>query len=97
MDNPEKVQYSQDDVVCYGGADYYGICNLVIDKYAAIGDMIDFCEKENIYSYAELLLWCRENKFEWFRTLCDSATFVMKEYLKSRYWESKEGGFENEQ
>lgn len=86
MDNPEKAQYSPDDVVMYGGADYITTIGLVIDKYKAISEMIDFCNTNDVYSYAELLCWCRENRMDWFRVLCDSGTYVIKEYLKSRKW-----------
>lgn len=87
LDNPEKAQYSESDVIAYAGADYPSTIGLVTDKYRVIGEMIDFCEANNIISYAQLLTWCRKNKFEWFRVLCDSGTYVIKEYLKSMAWE----------
>lgn len=86
LDNPEKAQYSADDVITYGGADYITTIGLVTDKYKAIGEMIDFCEENDISCYADLLVWCRTNRFDWFRVLCDNGTFVVKEYLKSRTW-----------
>ena len=87
LDNPEKAQYSESDVIAYAGADYPSTIGLVTDKYRVISEMIDFCEANNIISYAKLLTWCRKNKFEWFRVLCDSGTYVIKEYLKSMAWE----------
>lgn len=89
MDNPEKAQYSPEDVKMFGGADYITTIGLVTDKYKAIGEIIDFCEDNNVISYAELLVWCRMNRFDWFRVLCDNGTFVVKEYLKSRTWTTK--------
>lgn len=86
LDNPEKYQYSLDDVHCFGGADYPATIGLPTDKYKAIGEMIDFCEDNDITSYADLLQWCRFNRMDWFRVLCDSGTFVMREYLKSKRW-----------
>lgn len=86
MDNPEKFQYKQDDVRALGGADYIDIIGLVTDKYKAIGEMIDYCQEYNIYSYSDLLEYCRMERFDWFRVLCDNGTVVMKEYLKSRSW-----------
>lgn len=90
LDNPEKFQYSENDVVSLCGADYINVIGLVTDKYVAIGDMIDFCEQNDIISYAELLKYCRLNRSDWFRVLCDSGTIVMKEFLKSKYWGMKE-------
>lgn len=86
LDNPEKAQYKQEDVRCLGGADYVSTIGLATDKYKAIGEMIDYCEQENVYSYSELLKYCRAEHFDWFRVLCDNGTVVMKEYLKSRAW-----------
>lgn len=86
MDNPEKFQYSPEDVRALCGADYTGSIGLVTDKYKAIGEMIDFCEENGIVSYSELLKYCRMERFDWFRVLCDNGTVVMKEYLKSKSW-----------
>lgn len=90
MDNPEKFQYSAEKVRSLCGADYVGCVGLVIDKYKAIGEMIDFCEEQGIYSYSDLLRYCRAERFDWFRILCDSGTMVIREYLKSKYWTEKE-------
>lgn len=86
LDNPEKAQYQPDDVMCLCGSDYMGVIGLAIDRYKAIGDMIDFCVEQRIYSYAQLLRYARMERFDWFRVLCDSGTLVMREFLKSHYW-----------
>lgn len=86
LDNPEKAQYNQDDVRSLCGADYTSTIGLVTDKYKAIGEMIDFCKEYNIISYSDLLEYCRSERFDWFRVLCDNGTVVMKEYLKSKSW-----------
>lgn len=86
MDNPEKHQYSAELVRSLCGADYNGTIGLVTDKYKAIGEMIDYCEENGILSYSELLKYCRNEHFDWFRVLCDNGTVVMKEYLKSKSW-----------
>lgn len=86
LDNPEKVQYPVESVRSLCGADYTGTIGLAIDKYKAIGEMIDYCEENDVVSYSELLKYCRMERFDWFRILCDNGTVVMKEYLKSRSW-----------
>ncbi len=86
LDNPEKAQYNTDDVRSLCGADYLGIIGLPIDKYKVIGEMIDYCSDNHVYSYAELLRYARSERFDWFRILCDSGTLVMREFLKSQYW-----------
>lgn len=87
LDNPEKAQYLPEQVRSMCGADYTTTIGLVIDKYKAIGEMIDFCRGSGILSYSELLEYCREERSDWFRVLCDNGTVVMKEYLKSKSWE----------
>ena len=87
MDNPEKHQYDPKDLKAFGGADYFGICNLAVDKYNTIGEMMDHVRRERIHSFAELMQYSKENRFDWFRILCDSGAYIMKEYIKSIAWE----------
>lgn len=89
MDNPEKYQYCQDDVLQLCGADYYQIINIPSDKYGVIKDMMAFCQEYSIFSYAELLEYSALEHMEWFRSLCDNSTLVIKEYLKSKTWTNK--------
>jgi len=88
-DSPHKAQYKPEDVIALGGLDYFSIISSVADKYAAIGDMIDYCTKNQIYSYAQLLLYCKDERQDWFRVLCDNGTYVLKEFLKSSHWTDK--------
>lgn len=92
LDNPEKAQYDQSEVRSLCGADYSSTIGLATDKYKAIGEMIDFCNKNKIYSYSDLLEYCRLERFDWFRVLCDNGTFVVKEYLKSKIWTIQQSG-----
>lgn len=91
LDNPEKHQYPIDEVQSLAGADYINTIGLATDKYDAISSMIDFCEIYDVYSYRELLIYCMNNRSDWYRILCDSGTYVIREYLKSRHWDSREG------
>ena len=89
-DNPEKYQYSVNDVISLCGADYIQATALQSDKYVAISQMIDFIVENDIISYAKFLIYCKDNRQDWFRCLCDSSTFVIKEFLKSRKWDIDE-------
>lgn len=86
LDNPEKAQYNPEDVRAFCGADYTGVCSLVLDKYKAIDEMMDFCDEYGIVSYRDLMQYCRKERRDWFRVLCDNGTYVMLEYLKSATW-----------
>lgn len=90
LDNPDKHQYFPGDVQAMSGIDYLEIIGLPSDKYELIGEMIDYCQAEFLYSYASLLVYARNNRNDWFRILCDSGTIVMKEFLKSLRWEHEQ-------
>ena len=90
IDNPEKIQYPQEEVRALCGADYSGVVGLAIDKYKAVGEMMDFCDDNEIYGYRQLLRYARNERYDWYRVLLDSASYVMKEYLKSALWEDKQ-------
>lgn len=85
LDNPEKAQYEPSEVRCIA-SDYIGTIGLAIDKYIAIGEMQDFCDKYNVVSFFALARYARSNRPDWHRILCDSGSVYMREYLKSRLW-----------
>lgn len=91
LDNPEKAQYSTKDVRPFGGADYHDICSLSSDRYAAISEMLEFCEDNDMVSFADLLLYCSRNRYDWFRVLCDGGGILVKEFLKSKVWARTNG------
>ena len=86
LDNPEKAQYEPSEVTNLCGADYIGTIGLAIDKYVAIGEMQDFCEKYNVVSFYALSKYARSHRPDWHRILCDCGSVFMREYLKSRMW-----------
>lgn len=86
LDNPEKAQYSPDDVRCICGSDYMATIGLAIDKYKAIREMVAFCRDNDIVAYDLLFEYAEEYRMDWFRVLCDNGTYPIKEYLKSRRW-----------
>lgn len=86
LDNPEKAQYKVDDVISFCGADYISVVSLPSDKYIAISDMLEFCKNNEIYAFSDLVDYARENRQDWFVTLCDNGTYIVKEYLKSSSW-----------
>lgn len=87
MDNPDKHRYDESDIIALSGADYYGLINLVSDKYKCIDEMVDFCDANEIFEYCILFRYARKNRPDWFRFLCDNSTLVIKEYLRSARFE----------
>lgn len=88
LDNPEKHQYSPDDVCSYCGADYISAIGQQADKYAAIAQMMQWVATNDVIAYSDLLEYAAINRQDWFRVLCDCGTMVIIEYIKSRSWKA---------
>lgn len=87
LDNPEKAQYSINDVTSYGGADYMHAIGTSADKAKAITEMIAWVEENDIASFAEILRYSSINRSDWFDCLINSGAYVVEKYIKSRWWE----------
>ncbi len=87
LDNPEKHQYNPDEVRTFGGVDYMEVIGLPVDELKAIGEMMAFVDENMITSFAQLLRYAKDNNDSWFRLLIRKCAFVMREYIKSNYWE----------
>lgn len=86
LDNPEKAQYSTDDVKALCGADYISVIGLAIDRLKALDEMMDFCDQYNIVSFYKLCKYASVHRSDWSRVLKESGTLYMKEFIKSRKW-----------
>lgn len=91
LDNPEKAQYEPSQVKSLCGADYINTIGLAIDKYIAISEMEEFCDKYNVISFYALSKYARSHRQDWHRVLCDCATVYMREYLQSKQWSDAHG------
>lgn len=80
LDDPDKCQYSSDDVVAYG-IDYQSFIVRPSDKYDLMARVIDFCESSGCTSFRRLLLYARHEDFEMFKLLCDNS-YVIREFLR---------------
>lgn len=89
LDNPEKAQYKTEDVKCFCGADYLGEISLPSDKYIIIDEIIAYCKKNDITQYCDIVDYAREFNYNWYRALCDNCSFMVREYLKSKWWKEK--------
>ena len=86
LDNPDKALYDIDKVYSFGGADYSTIISLAQDKYKALTEMEEFCEKYNVISFFALARYASLHRQDWSRVLKDNGSIYMKEYLQSRKW-----------
>lgn len=86
LDNPEKAQYSIDNVVSYGGADYMHAIGTQADKAQSIREMVAWIEENDIICFADLFTYASVNRSDWFDCLINSGAYVIKEFIKSRTW-----------
>ena len=86
LDNPEKAQYSIDDVKCFGGTDYRNLIGCAADKAKAIKEMIQYIEENDITCFSDLALMSSIDRSDWFDCLINSGAYFIKEYIKSRTW-----------
>lgn len=86
LDNPDKVQYSIDNVKAYGGADYIAVIGTAADKQKSIREMIQYIEENDITCFADLCRYASTDRSDWFDTLVNSGAYFVKEYIKSRTW-----------
>lgn len=85
LDNPEKHQY-QEDVECYGGADYMNAIGTAADKAKSIREMLAWIEENDVTCFADLTIYASINRSDWFDTLINSGAYFIKEHIKSRTW-----------
>ena len=88
MDDYNKAQYSSGDVKTFSGIDYISLVSSSADKYQAVKEMISWVNENNCKTFSKLLEYASENDDNWFHSLCDNSGYVMKEYIKSKYWEN---------
>lgn len=87
QDNPEKAQYSASELIEHGGADVVADLQSTSDRYTMIAEMMDFVDQSDTTEFYELLQYARTcRRGDWFPLLCDSCSYVMTQYIKSRHF-----------
>lgn len=91
LDNPDKEQYSISELISLGGADFASMMKPTgSDRYKLIAEMMQHCRDYNVTEFAELVEYALVNRYEdWFPLLCDSCSFVMKNYIASKRFQAQ--------
>ena len=87
LDNPDKVQYDANEVISIAGADYTEMLNTSPNTYTIIAEIIEYCQQNDIDSYAYIRLYSKNKRSDWFKVLCYSGTLLIVQFLKSKHWE----------
>ena len=85
MDNPDKYQYSPDEITNISGADWRNLVKTSKDRYDTLDKIVQFCIEKKIYSYSELVMHARSYDRTWFEVCCDNTVFL-RGFLQSADW-----------
>lgn len=89
LDNPEKAQYSVNDVTSIGGLDYIELINSTADLMAMELEIADYLLENNVLSFRDFLLWAKDEKRDWYTHIIHKSMYFVKEIIKSNYIESQ--------
>lgn len=91
LDNPEKAQYSKENIKAYNGLDIEKYFNLSgKDRHSVLSDMITYIVENHIINFSDFVFYCKNEKYnDWFTLICDNSTILIKEVIKSEYFKSQ--------
>ncbi|MBU5670197.1 replication protein [Peptoniphilus sp. MSJ-1] len=93
IDNPEKHQYSVEDIIAGAGADLTELLKPSSgDRYEMIGEMIQFINDNQVMEFEEIVIYAMNNKSStWFPLLCDNSAYIISSVINSKRNRYKEG------
>lgn len=79
MDNPEKAQYSQSDIRCFGGFEISDCLRPSVSKqYRYISEMTEYIYNNRVESFSKFADYCRKDHFDtWFPVLADKCAYFI--------------------
>lgn len=85
LDDPDKYQYNYADIKSHGGYDHSRHFQPSSEeRYAIIGEMLDFILNNHVTEYIDILSYSFTHKYDtWYKVLCDSGTYVIEKAVKS--------------
>lgn len=89
LDNPEKAQYDVNNVKVFGGLNYIDLINSEADILAIEEEICDYLLENNVISFREFLIWCKDSKRDWYSQIIHKSMYPVKEIIKSNYIESQ--------
>lgn len=84
-DNPDKAQYSYNDIICIGNVDLDRTFGNQYNKHECIKEMMSFINASNILMLSDLADYAAEYRpDDWFKIITDSSAYFLDKYIKSR-------------
>lgn len=89
LDNPEKYQYSRDEIVGHGGADVESYFELTkTNKISVMKDIVTYIYENEIDNYADFLMICIQKSDEWFDVAINNNTLAINKMIDG-IWQKK--------
>jgi len=83
LDNPEKAQYSSDDIIALNGADLAeALKPSTADIYKIIGEIMLFCEENSVHELSKLAKYAIYSRADWFNVIIEKA-YLFTQFLHS--------------
>lgn len=86
MDNPEKAQYNQSDIVAHGGVDLAELLRpSSSERYTLLREMINYIRSAGVTEFQDLVDYASSEHYDdWFPLLCDNSSYFIGQYIKSQ-------------
>ncbi len=86
LDNPEKAQYSVNDITAHGGADIsYLTTPTASERHMYLNEMRKYIRENNIIEFSDFYDVAAEiHPMDWFPLLCDNSAYIIQLYITSR-------------
>ena len=93
LDNPEKYQYNESDIVTHG-VNIKDLLQLsTSEAHYILSDILSYCNENNIVDYSVLVDYSLMYNTEWFDLVCERYTLFLTSYFKSKFnFKSKHEG-----
>ena len=90
LDNPEKAQYSKDELVGHCGADVDSYFELTkTSKMAVMKDIVTFIYDNEIDNYADFLMICIKHSDDWFDVAINYNTLAINKMIDGMWLKKK--------
>ena len=83
LDNPDKYQYSQDDLVQYGGIDLDEVIHSDSEDMLILRQMYEYINSNSICYYSEFIDFCAKYREDWFKLVSMRYRENIYKYIKA--------------
>jgi len=85
LDNPEKHQYKQSDIIAHGGLEVSDLLKpSASERLSILNDIFQYISDNKVMELKTLIDYARAERFDdWYPVIMESSTYVISLYIKS--------------